>query len=187
MNCEQIWREYHLEIYHYIYYRVHNREEAEDIMQEAFFRLIRAEKRYEDRSVSTIVALLKTIARNLIVDHWRKQQHKAKLIDIEPDEIELCELGVEEMVEQRDEVERAFELLNQEQQKIIKYRLLKGFSIAETAQLMGKSMAAVKTTQYRSVQHLRRSLQEKESGADRQSVYVSHKNEAYDQRVRQVV
>lgn len=164
MDWEQIWREHSLEIYNYIYYRVYNKQEAEDITQEAFFKLIRAEKRYEDRPVSSIVALLKTIARNLIVDNWRKQNNGANHVYIELDEYVPAEQPcIEKKVEQRDEVKRALDLLNQEQQKIIRYRLLDGFSIAETAQLMGKSVSAIKTTQYRSIQYLRRTLSEREA------------------------
>lgn len=164
MDWEQIWREHSLEIYNYIYYRVYNKQEAEDITQEAFFKLIRAEKRYEDRPVSSIVALLKTIARNLIVDNWRKQNNGAMHVYMELDEfVQADQLCIEEEVEQKDEVKRALDLLNREQQKIIRYRLLDGFSIAETAQLMGKSISAIKTTQYRSVQYLRRTLNEREA------------------------
>ncbi|GAA0371828.1 RNA polymerase sigma factor [Bacillus horti] len=156
MNWDLIWREYHQEIYMYVYYRVYNKQEAEDITQEAFLKVIRASKRYEDRDTKGMIALLKTTARNLVVDSWRKQNTSAKHVYVELDMLDLTEQErIEDLVEQKDEIRRALQLLNHEQRKIVKYRLLQGFSIAETAKLMGKSISAIKTTQHRSIQFLR--------------------------------
>jgi RNA polymerase sigma-70 factor (ECF subfamily) len=50
--------------------------------------------------------------------------------------------------------------LNPEQQECIVLRFLQGFSVAETAQAMGKNEGAIKALQYRAVRALHRLLPE---------------------------
>jgi RNA polymerase sigma-70 factor (ECF subfamily) len=129
MDWETIWRAHWQEIYTFIYYRVNNRQEAEDLTQETFLKLIRAEERYAGEDVS-VVALLKTTARNLIIDRWRKHKHDSTVLPIQTDMVlPSVERGPETIVEQRDEVRRAMELLNDEQRKVVQCRLLKGYSV----------------------------------------------------------
>lgn len=56
-------------IYRYCYFRLHNRELAEDITQEAFLRYW---ARYRFASRETTLKYLYTIARNLCIDEYRK-------------------------------------------------------------------------------------------------------------------
>lgn len=56
-------------IYRYCYFRLHNRELAEDITQEAFLRYW---ERYRFASRETTLKYLYTIARNLCIDEYRK-------------------------------------------------------------------------------------------------------------------
>ena len=55
-------------LYRFVYFKVHNRETAEDITQETFLRYM---KRYGD-SKSFNIKLMYTIAKNLCVDEFRK-------------------------------------------------------------------------------------------------------------------
>ena len=56
-------------LYRFVYFKVHNRETAEDITQETFLRYMR---RYGD-SKSYNIKLMYTIARNLCIDEFRKK------------------------------------------------------------------------------------------------------------------
>lgn len=56
-------------IYRYCYFRVHSRETAEDITQEAFLRFLESDG-YQSRSKA--LQYLYTIARNLCIDAYRK-------------------------------------------------------------------------------------------------------------------
>jgi len=60
-------------VYRHVYYRVSNHDEAEDITQEAFVRAWKAIDRYK-RTGAPFVSWVITIAGNLIIDHYRKQQ-----------------------------------------------------------------------------------------------------------------
>lgn len=56
-------------IYRYCFFKLHNRETAEDITQEAFLRYL---ERYRFSSSETALKYLYRIARNLCVDQFRK-------------------------------------------------------------------------------------------------------------------
>lgn len=155
MNWETIWREHWKEIYLYIFYRTNNKEEAEDLTQETFMKAIRSQHRYIDQEV-TVIALLKTIARNLMIDRWRNKQNKPSTTPIESDStFESMEKGPEELLEQKDEVSYVLSLLNEDQQRIIKYRILQGQSIKSTAALLGKSESFIKVNQFRAIEFIR--------------------------------
>jgi len=57
-------------------------------------------------------------------------------------------------------LENALAKLNQEQQTIIDLRIIKGYSVAETARLLGKTEGAVRTAQYRALKELAGILEE---------------------------
>ncbi|MFT4414398.1 RNA polymerase sigma factor [Fredinandcohnia humi] len=154
MDWESIWRQHWQEIYMYVYHRVRHKQEAEDVTQEAFIRAIKADERYASIEVN-IVALLKTIAKNVIIDKARKHKNASP----QPFVGELIDehIPIEKEIEQKDEVERALSLLNDEQRKIVTYRLLKGLSIKETAALLGRNETYVKVVQFRAI-HLIRNL-----------------------------
>ena len=58
----------------------------------------------------------------------------------------------------RSRMRTAVKQLNPEQQECIVLRFLQGFSVAETAQTMGKNEGAIKALQYRAVRALARLL-----------------------------
>ncbi|KQL50366.1 hypothetical protein AN964_22105 [Heyndrickxia shackletonii] len=158
MNWETIWREHWKEIYLYIYYRTNNKEEAEDIAQETFMKAIRSEHRYKDQDV-TVIALLKTIARNLMIDRWRNKQKRPITTQMEPHIMfESDEKGPEELISDKDEVRYALSLLNEDQQQIIKYRILQGYSIKKTAELLRKTESYIKVNQFRAIEFIRNQL-----------------------------
>lgn len=71
-------------------------------------------------------------------------------------------------VAQRLVIENALAGLREDQRKVIEFRIIKGYSVAETARLLGKTEAAVRTAQYRAVQILAGLLDEnKETGVIR--------------------
>ena len=62
-------------LYRYCYYHTHNRILAQDIVQEAFTRYI---ERYGSLEEKNAIPYLYVIARNLCIDHFRKQSTQAK-------------------------------------------------------------------------------------------------------------
>ncbi|MFY9473818.1 MAG: sigma-70 family RNA polymerase sigma factor, partial [Tepidanaerobacteraceae bacterium] len=63
-------------------------------------------------------------------------------------------------IAQRLVLENALAELSQEQRAIIDLRIIKGYSVAETAKLLGKTEGAVRTAQYRALKALAQILDE---------------------------
>ena len=63
-------------LYRYCYYHTHNRILAQDIVQEAFTRYM---ERYGSLNEKNAVPYLYVIARNLCIDHYRRQGTQADL------------------------------------------------------------------------------------------------------------
>lgn len=73
------------------------------------------------------------------------------------DEISLMEAAVEDPAEdmgQSEIIQNALRLLNEEQRAVIDLRILKGYSMADTAKRMNKSEGNVRVLQYRALQKL---------------------------------
>ena len=66
-------------VYRHVYYRVSNHDEAEDITQEAFVRAWKVIDKYK-KTGAPFVSWIITIAGNLVIDYYRRQQ-KVEITD----------------------------------------------------------------------------------------------------------
>ncbi len=147
-------------VYRYVYHRVGSHHVAEDLTSETFVRALRR----LDTFVWTgrdIAAWFVTIARNLVVDHVKSSRYK---LEVTTGEL-LDGVGREPSPEQsvlerlRDEqLLSAVKRLRPDQQECVALRFLQGLSLAETADVMGRSAGAVKQLQLRAIRSLHREL-----------------------------
>ena len=108
-----------------------------------------------------------TIARNLIADHYKSSRQRLETTAEDVSSVtgapRLVEDGPERAVleaMQNEVLLQAVQRLGPEQQECIVLRFLQGFSVAETAQAMGKNDGAIKALQYRAIRSLGRLLPE---------------------------
>lgn len=155
--CNRTWKE----LYGFIYYKVQNHEEAEDITQETYVKAIA----YLDKNKDQIIhygSYLKAIAINIIRDQWRRKSRRCDRINIE--EVSPEKLREEDFVDEVNDksvIEAALKQLSPEQQKVITLRIIKGYSAGETARMMGRKEGTIRVMQYRALQRLAELLDEK--------------------------
>lgn len=153
-------------VHRYIYFRVGNRQLAEDLASETFLRALRriTSFTWQGRDFG---AWLVTIARNLVADHFKSGRYRLEMatgevLDVDREE-RAPEGNPEAMVcdklTNRTLLE-AVSHLNDDQRDCIVLRFLQGYSVAETAGVMGKNEGAIKALQYRAVRTLARLLPE---------------------------
>lgn len=175
MDWEQIWRDHWKEIYSFIFYRVQNRQEAEELTQETFLKALRSPV-LRQAKIQSIPALLKTVARNLIIDNWRHQKRSIPVQIFDHNVVvKSSEKGPEEMfllVEQSEELKQILKGLSPDQQQVIQYRLIEQLSIKETAERMNKPEGTIKTLQYRAIQAVRDRINFSEGGTSLESESV---------------
>lgn len=152
--CQETWEA----LYRYVYFKVQNREEAEDITQETYIKAISYIKK-NNIKIDKIMSFLRTVSLNVLRDRWRKGKKQGIAInfnDINPEETAV-EDNTEAMI-QSEMIQHSLQLLNEEYRIVIDLRILQGYSVSETAKLMNKKESTVRVLQYRAVQNLAKIL-----------------------------
>jgi RNA polymerase sigma-70 factor (ECF subfamily) len=143
-------------VYRFIYFRLNDRALAEDFTSETFLRALRRISTidYQGRDVG---AWFMTIARNLILDHKKSARARLEVPTAETIEGEPSEPSPEAAVLDLLTSERlmaAVRQLGDEQRECVILRFVQGFSVSETAAVMGKNDGSVKALQHRAVRKL---------------------------------
>jgi RNA polymerase sigma-70 factor (ECF subfamily) len=147
-------------IYRFVYYRVTNRTLAEDLTSETFFRALRSMASFQWQG-KDFGAWLTTIARNLVVDHFKASRTRLETsTDDLSDRREASDSPEGEVLAAltSDVLRDAMTKLPPEQNDCLVLRFLNGYSIAETAKSLGRSEGAVKQLQLRAVRNLAKLL-----------------------------
>ena len=161
---EALYTKYLRKVYTYVYYRVGNAEDAEDITESVFLHALVHLDRYQDRGVPFSAWLLR-IAHNLVAN-WHRSASRKRPVSLEAAEgLHDQGLSPEEAVERAEEIRRlreALASLPEERQQVLILRYAEGMRHREIGQVMGKSAGAVKVLVHRSLVSLHRRLSEKE-------------------------
>ena len=151
-------------VFRFVYFRVGNRQLAEDLTADTFLRALKriGSFTWQGRDLG---AWLVTIARNLVADHFKSGRYRLEVTTGDVLDADREDRGPEGSPEAAvvDHITNvvlltAVKQLNPEQQECIVLRFLQGFSVAETAHAMGKNEGAIKALQYRAVRALARLL-----------------------------
>jgi RNA polymerase sigma-70 factor (ECF subfamily) len=144
-------------VYRYIAMRLRRREDAEDVTQLVFERIVGALPRYRHNG-RPFAAWAFRIARNAVIDHQRRIRPTEPLGAIaEPSDgvlLETLSLRDEEIRELRV----AIRSLTPDQQEALALRYGAGLSAEEAARVMGRQAGTVRGLTFRAIESLRRKL-----------------------------
>lgn len=149
-------------IYRYLYYRLGNHAEAEDIGEQVFFKAWQAIDRFrwQDKPFS---AWLYRLAHNAMVDHLRTRKHTETLDSPAVVVRAISEDWTSNQLDS-DELARALGEITDEQRQVIILKFIEGLDNSEIAQVMDKREGAIRALQLRALISLRRVLtRERES------------------------
>lgn len=149
-----LYEQYAEVIFRYVYSHLGGRLDAEDLTEEIFLRAWRALPKYDERGLP-FSAFLFRIARNSLIDYYR--QHKA-VQSIEDMELQSHEASPEEMVDMHIESHQLRDTiakLREDYRNVLIFRFLSGLSPEETAQVMQRSVGAVRVLQHRALSALK--------------------------------
>jgi RNA polymerase sigma-70 factor (ECF subfamily) len=151
-------------VYRYVFYRVRNDADAEDLVSDVFMRALRAIPRYEPRVA--FLAWLYRIARNAVIDRARRSRTQISFEDA------LAHPGADQVVEpdatilalsDKEAVRAALAKLTPLQQEVIVLRFVEGYSTHEIADLVGKREGTVRGIQFRALEALRALIPSREA------------------------
>jgi len=152
----QLYDHYHTSVYRFLYYRVGSVPLAEDLTAETFFRALRSMSSFRWQG-KDFGAWLMTIARNLTTDHFKAGRTRLESTTEDMSTLDTTSEGPEGAVLASLTNEALLEALSElptEQRECLVMRFLQGLSIAETAEVLGRSAGAVKQLQLRAVRNL---------------------------------
>ena len=155
-----LYDEYYDKIARYIFVRIGDRAEAEDLAGEAFLKALQSLDSYKERGIPMRAWLFK-IAHNLVVDYLR-QAAKRKTVSIDTVQV-VAEENPQAVVETKMELERvtrAFDQLTPAQRQIIELRFFGGLTSEETGRILNKSSGAIREMQSAAIKQLRKLLGE---------------------------
>ncbi len=159
----ELYERYVTKIYNYIYYRVGNQEEAEDLTARTFFRALRKIGSYEERGLP-FSAWLYRIAHNLVAN-WHRSQSRRKSVQLD----ELITAASEhaspgalaEKQEMRELLLEVIHELPEDRQQLLILKFVERMPNAKIGQVMGRSESSIKSLYHRTLKTLRSTLQEK--------------------------
>ncbi len=149
-------------VYRYIYYKVNNRELAEDLTSNVFDKALVNFAKYDSDKASFSTWVL-TIARNTITDYYRAQP-KVQMVDIDeaietpsrdPEPQEVAEVN-----EEKQFLRRCIAKLPEDEQEIVRLKFAMEMTNREIARTTGLSESNVGIKLYRIIRKLRSSFQE---------------------------
>jgi RNA polymerase sigma-70 factor (ECF subfamily) len=153
-----IYDDYYEPVYRYIYRQTGEVDLARDLTSDVFQRFLHA--LHAGRGpTENLKAWLYRTAHNIVIDHYRRQQHRQHLpLDEElplgnADPVSLAEAHLSAQA-----VRAALRQLTPEQQQVIALKFLEGLSNQETAEALDKPVSAVKSLQHRALGALQRIL-----------------------------
>ncbi len=155
-----LYDEYYERIARYIYVRLRDQAEAEDLAGEVFLKALESLDSYKERGIPMQAWLFK-IAHNMVVDHFRKAA-KRKTVPIDDVQI-MAESDLQATAEANIElarVNKAVEQLTPVQRRVIELRFFGELTSEEAGQVLNKRAGAVRELQSAAIRRLRKLLYE---------------------------
>ncbi len=161
---DMLYRLYVTPVYRYVWIRLRNKEDAEDVVADTFLKAYQALPRYEHEK-STMLPYLFTIARNLLINHTKKKRPEGHL----PEEIDRhAASDVTSQVatdrELSEELQNAMEVLTETEREVILLRFFGEQTYQEIAATLGKREDAVRQHVARAMKKMKTKLEEGEGG-----------------------
>jgi RNA polymerase sigma-70 factor, ECF subfamily len=167
-----LYQRYVDRIYSYVYHRVGNAQDAEDLTARTFHRALGSLHSYQDRGLP-FAAWLFRIAHNLVAN-WHRDRSRRRLLSLDRiwshrsagDDPE----DALEKKETHDALWSAINRLPADRRDLLLYKFSSRMSNLEIGKLMHKSESAVKSLYFRTLASLRKELEERGWGADGESL-----------------
>ena len=142
-------------VYTYLFYRIHNRAQTEDIVSATFLKALENIDRFRPKSGGFTAWLLR-IARNLLYDDYRKNNRIIQL-GSEDTQIDTDATPEETAILSEDAalVQKLVAALPELQKEVIILKFIFDLKNKDIASILGKSETAVSSLLHRAMQSLR--------------------------------
>lgn len=145
------------QIYRFIYFKVGDPDLAQELTSDVFLRSWRALTGEQSDSIKHLKAYFYQIARNIIVDHYRKPGSSTVLLDehIDVPAKEDAALTIQVQLD-ATHILQVMKSLKENYQEVIILHFVEELSIKEISSVIGKSSGATRVLLHRASQALKR-------------------------------
>jgi RNA polymerase sigma-70 factor (ECF subfamily) len=158
----ELYERYLDRIYNYIFYRVGNNHDAEDLTARVFHRALASLPRYRHQG-APFSAWLFRIAHNLLANFYRDQSRQ-RVVALDDLTVVAASPDSPERVAESNDEQRALwsaiAQLHPERRDLLFMKFAEGLSNAQIGEIMGRSEGAVKSLYHRTLQALRTELEQ---------------------------
>jgi RNA polymerase sigma-70 factor, ECF subfamily len=160
----RLYEQYHRDVFNFLMYLVKDRILVEDLSQEVYIRAIKSYENFQQNASEK--TWLFAIAKNVAIDHFRKQAVRSKRtaehFDWETMQLVAREQSPENQTLMRADLAELKEALEQctgDQKVVVILRFIQQMSVQETAAILNWTESKVKTTQHRAIHKLKELLE----------------------------
>lgn len=154
---DQLYVDYAQALYRYLYSRLNNTAEAEEVMSQTFLAALEAFPHYRHRG--HFAAWLFTIARNKAADHFRREARQTPLAEAErlPAKVDLMQETLDR--ERVQALAQRMDRLDEEERELLRLRFVAELSFEQMAALLQRKRDTVKKALYRLLARLQREME----------------------------
>lgn len=175
----RIYDIYAIRIFRFVYLKTGSRETAEDLTSEVFLKFWKYIKKDEDKKGSDgdflkndkASPFIYRIARNLVIDFYRKKQFitieidqsvKNRILDQKQDIFQIVTLK-----EDVEEIKKSLRQINDDYKEVIILRHVEGLNTKEIAEITEKSEGSVRVLLHRAIKALAEVMEEREMAREK--------------------
>ncbi len=159
----ELYERYVDKIYNYIFYRVSDPSEAEDLTARTFFRALRKIDSYEERGLP-FSAWLYRIAHNLVAN-WHRSNSRRKSVQLDELITAAPSAANPGIIVEKQEMQSllldAIRDLPEDRQQLLILKFVDRLPNAQIGQIMGRSESSIKSLYHRTLRSLRADLQKR--------------------------
>lgn len=180
----KMYDSYYPKISKYIFHRIGNIQEAQDITSDVFYKVMKGLQKFEWRNISFSSWVYK-IATNEITNHYRRKKHTFLSLDIlfEKHHFELPDntnieqdfIALEKALADHKDfviIQQLLQELPLKQQEVLSLRFFEKKKIQEISEITGKNANTIKSLLSRGIQKLQLAFQKKKGGENNMNLQL---------------
>jgi len=162
-NFEEIYNQYKEKLYKYIYGKLSNKADVEDVVQEVFIKVYKNLRLYDD-SKGKFYNFLLANANQVIVEYYRRKSSDDDKYTTICEDSELDDYKYFEKFDGEYGLEKYLYKLPEAQRKAIELVYIDGLSYKVVSKILGKTELSVKSLIFRAKTNLRKLIEDEQPG-----------------------
>ena len=153
---ERIYNLYEQKMYIIAYSILGDVGDAEDAVQDAFEKLIRAVRKVSDPESEKTKNYVIKVIRNASIDRYRKKKNRWEHESAtEPELFQAAKASCEDDIADRDALQARLSILEESQREVVELHVIEGMPLSAIAEKAGLSLPAVRKRYERGMRRLR--------------------------------